>query len=184
MATRGNLKTLRTFAVTFLALAAVATLAYAGLLSYYAQVVGKVTVQQSVRLVWGDQELICQDVSGTGCTLTNQIFTTIVAGSQGQFAGPYELRNYANQAVNVNIQAQVTNGPGGAEGVTVSVVGIDTSGNCNANADAPSSVPAATTSGAGVAKFCLMINSQPNAVPGDYTIQVTVATSTATLTEE
>jgi hypothetical protein len=173
-------KSAKFFGKSLLALAlgviAVAGLAVAGLLSFYGKVVGTATVEQSVRLVdpSTDQELICQDSKGTGCTVTSYNYLTIVAGNT-QNAGPFELRNYASNDVNVNIQAEVTSGPEGTGGVTVTVVGVDSNGACSDTASAPTSVPGKGTSQYGVAKFCLKISSQPNAIPGDYEIRTTVS---------
>jgi hypothetical protein len=154
----------------------VAGLAVAGLLSYYGKVVGTATVSQSVRLVdpTNGDELVCQDSQGSGCTVSNYQYLTIVAGDTG-YTGPFELRNYASSDVSVNIQATVTNGPGGTDGITVTVTGVDENGECSDNVNAPTSVPGRSSNSYGVAKFCLKVSSQPNAIAGSYGITTTVS---------
>lgn len=81
-----------------LGLLAIAGLASAGLISYYAMVVGTATVAQSVKL----DDQTCTDASGGGCTATDT-FSTIAGNTI------YKLHKLTNDAdVDVDIQISYT----------------------------------------------------------------------------
>jgi hypothetical protein len=156
------------------AIFAVSALAMAGLLTYYAKVVGTVEVRQSVRLVdpQTKQELVCSDTNGNGCTLNVNVLGSIVAGDTTYF-GPYEIRNYASVEAPIDFEVKVKEGDQEAEGVNARIVGANEEG-CYENAQVPSSVPQKSNDEPGKVYFCVEVTSKLNALAGNYTVTVTV----------
>jgi len=147
--------------VILLTIIAITSLASAALLSYYGEVVGTATIEQSVKI---DGKIWNQTIEET---------ITGVAGNT--YATKHTITNDASQEAQISIVTVSKTGPENYDpegaGVTVSYGSPGQDGECGDGNDgpAPTSVPAG-----GSVDFCIYYEFAINAYPGTYTVTTEV----------